>query len=193
MGKNTQIEISQAALELFARNGYHGTSIKDITDKLGLTKAAFYAHFKSKGHLFLEIIKNFENYWDELARSVNEKQGNAIDKLHHLISFASDYGAKNIESVIIFYHVSNELGYDPQFTPTLARIRRKQETFLSSLFRMGIQQGLLKKDLDPGILAFNYIAFSQGMFQQWYLNRFRMDGARFVKTYRTLLFKGLVA
>jgi AcrR family transcriptional regulator len=47
-GAETRRRIMVVALELFAAQGYAGTSIRDITDRMGLTKAALYYHFESK-------------------------------------------------------------------------------------------------------------------------------------------------
>jgi AcrR family transcriptional regulator len=47
-GGETRRRILAVALELFAVKGYAGTSIRDITDQMGLTKASLYYHFGSK-------------------------------------------------------------------------------------------------------------------------------------------------
>jgi len=47
-GAETRRRILAVALELFAAQGYAGTSIRDITERMGLTKAAVYYHFASK-------------------------------------------------------------------------------------------------------------------------------------------------
>lgn len=58
MGRNkypeeTVAKILDAALELFCVQGYEGTSIQDIVDRLdGMTKGAVYHHFKSKEEIF---------------------------------------------------------------------------------------------------------------------------------------------
>ena len=58
MGRNkypeeTVAKILDAALELFCAQGYEGTSIQDIVDRLdGMTKGAIYHHFKSKEEIF---------------------------------------------------------------------------------------------------------------------------------------------
>ncbi len=44
------------AAALFAEHGYAGTSIRDITDELGVTKAALYYHFNSKDDLLRAIV-----------------------------------------------------------------------------------------------------------------------------------------
>ena len=51
------------ALELFAEQGYEGTSLREIAERLGVTKAALYYHFKSKE----DIVRSFtEDYFARL-------------------------------------------------------------------------------------------------------------------------------
>lgn len=47
-GAETRARILAVALKLFAEQGYAGTSIRDIAQALGVTKAALYYHFDSK-------------------------------------------------------------------------------------------------------------------------------------------------
>lgn len=51
-------EIKQAALTLFANNGFEGTSLADIAGVVGLKKQSIYSHFKDKDDLFLSIMKD---------------------------------------------------------------------------------------------------------------------------------------
>lgn len=47
-GAETRSRILGVALKLFADQGYAGTSIRDIAERMGVTKAALYYHFDSK-------------------------------------------------------------------------------------------------------------------------------------------------
>jgi AcrR family transcriptional regulator len=49
------MRILAAAVDLFARHGYAGTSIRELADRLGMTKAALYYHFPSKEALLDEL------------------------------------------------------------------------------------------------------------------------------------------
>lgn len=55
MSGETKTRIPEAALELFAQNGYAGTSMSDIAARLGITKPALYRHVSGK-HAILERI-----------------------------------------------------------------------------------------------------------------------------------------
>ena len=45
---DTRSRVQKVALELFAEQGYEKTSLREIAERLGVTKAALYYHFKSK-------------------------------------------------------------------------------------------------------------------------------------------------
>jgi AcrR family transcriptional regulator len=60
---DTRARIQQVALELFAEHGYERTSLREIAERLGVTKAALYYHFKSKE----DIVRSFtEDYFGRL-------------------------------------------------------------------------------------------------------------------------------
>src|SRR4051812_30200506 len=48
-------ELTRAAARLFAEKGYHGTSVGDLADALGLQKGSLYAHIESKADLLWEV------------------------------------------------------------------------------------------------------------------------------------------
>lgn len=192
--KDTEQRILQVALRLIVRKGYHETTIKDITSKLGLTKSAPYSHFKSKGELVIRLIDEYEKeYIDELIRIMKQDPGDVIEKLHRFISFNSKFGMEKPELAIFLIYVSNELRGKAEFEPALERVERKQEKALRELFRLGIRQGILKKELDPDVLAMVFTAICRGMFRKWASSRHRLDGAEYIRTFRTLFFKGIEA
>ena len=53
---DTRARIVTTASGLFAERGFSGTSIRDISDALGLTKAALYYHFASKDEILRAIV-----------------------------------------------------------------------------------------------------------------------------------------
>ena len=57
---DTRARIQQVALELFAEQGYERTSLREVAERLDVTKAALYYHFKSKE----DIVRSFtEDYF----------------------------------------------------------------------------------------------------------------------------------
>src|SRR5579863_9163351 len=52
----TRTRILDVALELFSEHGFDGTTLQQIADRLGVTKAALYYHFRSKDDLLRALI-----------------------------------------------------------------------------------------------------------------------------------------
>jgi AcrR family transcriptional regulator len=52
---STRERILDIALELFTERGYEKTSLRDIAERLGTTKAALYYHFERKEDILLEL------------------------------------------------------------------------------------------------------------------------------------------
>ena len=50
-------QLLSVALTVFAKHGYHDTSMNDVADAAGITKPVLYQHFASKRELFLDVIE----------------------------------------------------------------------------------------------------------------------------------------
>ena len=66
-GPGTRDRIQQVALELFAEHGYDGTSLRQIAERLGITKAALYYHFQSKDDIVTSLMADMFAKVDELT------------------------------------------------------------------------------------------------------------------------------
>lgn len=56
---DTQLRIEAAALELFTMQGFHGTNIRDIAEKAGVSQGAIYTYYSSKEALFEKLVKTY--------------------------------------------------------------------------------------------------------------------------------------
>ena len=63
MAKASDEKILAAALDIFARDGYLGANIKDISAAVGLVKSAFYRHFESKEEVWNAVMDEMESYY----------------------------------------------------------------------------------------------------------------------------------
>jgi AcrR family transcriptional regulator len=57
-GSKRREQIVEASFRLFSEQGYHGTTVGDICDELGVGKGVFYWYFKSKEALFMELLRS---------------------------------------------------------------------------------------------------------------------------------------
>ncbi|HZU78276.1 MAG TPA: helix-turn-helix domain-containing protein, partial [Acidimicrobiales bacterium] len=63
----TREEILSTALELFLVQGYDATSLREIAERLDITKAALYYHFPAKEQLVIELCRDFLDSLSELV------------------------------------------------------------------------------------------------------------------------------
>ncbi|MFF4832771.1 TetR/AcrR family transcriptional regulator [Streptomyces sp. NPDC001315] len=64
---NTRQRIQDVALELFAEQGYEKTSLREIAERLDVTKAALYYHFKTKEQILVSIFEDLTRPMEELV------------------------------------------------------------------------------------------------------------------------------
>jgi AcrR family transcriptional regulator len=70
-----------AALDLFARKGYHGTKISDVVKASGVSQGTFYWHFESKEQLALEIIEGGQAKLIEVIRQGYRQHAGTVDDM----------------------------------------------------------------------------------------------------------------
>ncbi|MEW2046208.1 TetR/AcrR family transcriptional regulator [Streptomyces sp. NPDC005476] len=63
---NTRQRIQDVALELFAEQGYEKTSLREIAERLEVTKAALYYHFKTKEEIIVGIFTDLTKPIEDL-------------------------------------------------------------------------------------------------------------------------------
>ena len=63
---DTRARIQRVALELFAEQGYDKTSLREIAERLDVTKAALYYHFKSKEDIVRSLVEDYIGQIDAL-------------------------------------------------------------------------------------------------------------------------------
>lgn len=124
----TRDQILSTALELFCAQGYDATSLRQIAERLGLTKAALYYHFPAKEHLVVELTRPFLEGFAEVvgeARAAT-RDGRPIP--------ADDLIARYLDLVLEHHDVLHLLTYDPaaQHHPDVGQRARALYTALQS-------------------------------------------------------------
>ncbi|WP_461165389.1 TetR/AcrR family transcriptional regulator [Tsukamurella serpentis] len=94
-------EILDAAAELFSRGGYAATSTRQIAEAVGIRQASLYHYFPTKGEILTALLEATVQAPLQIARSVVEEEGPALDRLlrlarsdtGHLLSARYNLGA----------------------------------------------------------------------------------------------------
>ena len=84
---DTRVRILDAALQLFTEHGFDGTTLQEIADRLGFTKAALYYHFRSKDDLLQALIAPAVGELDALLCAHEDKPDTPTERRR----FVEDY------------------------------------------------------------------------------------------------------
>ena len=155
MAADTKERILDRALEMFSRDGYKGTNLRDLAASLNLSKSALYRHFESKDAIFDAMIERLKAYYEKgfgLEKTVPDSLDDFKDMVLRKIDFTI-HDNKIRRARMIF---SSEQFQDERLAAlTTEYFLENQERLFAEIFDGMMQKGLLKQG-DPQMLAFAF-------------------------------------
>ncbi|MDG4833156.1 helix-turn-helix domain containing protein [Solwaraspora sp. WMMD1047] len=100
---NTRSRIQAIALELFTEQGYEKTSLREIAERLGVTKAALYYHFKSKDDIVNSFVSDRISRLDELVKWAEDQPLDAAGRRAVLRRYADELFGDEHHTVMQFF------------------------------------------------------------------------------------------
>ena len=158
MANDTKERILDAALEMFSRNGYAGTNIRELSASLGLVKSGVYKHFESKEAIWNALLDKMIAYYEEHFGSA-EHLPPVPDTLEELVRMTMQMVNITVRDERIV--MTRKLLSIEQFRDERARDLATKHfltgltDMFTRLFRGMMDKGLLRND-DPKMLAFAY-------------------------------------
>ena len=160
MANDTKERILAAALEMFSKNGYAGTNIRELTASLGLVKSGVYKHFESKEAIWNAVLDQMIDYYGEHFGSA-ENLPPVPDSLEELVQMTMRMVNFTVHDETVV--MTRKLLTIEQFRDNRAR-ELATKHFLTGLTEMFahvfsgmMDKGLLQRN-DPELLAFSYTA-----------------------------------
>jgi AcrR family transcriptional regulator len=143
-------ELTRVAARLFAEKGYHGTSVGDLAEALGVQKGSLYAHIESKADLLWEVAREGAAAFHAALDAVPE-EGPVVERIRAALRGHLGVVAGQLDVATVFVREWRYLEGErrDQF---LAERRRYEERF-RGLFREGRELGELRTDLDDSTAA----------------------------------------
>src|SRR6476469_9506425 len=84
-------ELTRTAARLFAEKGYHGTSIGDLAQALGVQKGSLYAHIESKADLLWEVAREGAAAFHAALDAVPD-EGPVLERVRALFREGREHG-----------------------------------------------------------------------------------------------------
>jgi AcrR family transcriptional regulator len=185
--------IIRESARLFLTNGFHGTSVKQITEAVGIGRGTLYWYFKSKDEILETIIYKFNTvFLDGLIDTVSKCEGNFIAKYRAFHKFATEFARDNRELGLAFNAILNEIvGTNTKAEEVVKIVYERYRSFIEDMLENGKRDGSVRKDIDSTIFAHVIIASHSGMLMQWFVSGETLDIRIFVKAFRDMILRGV--
>src|ERR671936_153213 len=143
-------ELTREAARLFAEKGYHGTSIGELAEAMGVQKGSLYAHIQSKQDLLYETMREGAAAFHAALDAIPDELG-ATEKIRLALRAHLRVVAEQLDVATVFVREWRYLEGERR-EEILAERRRYEERF-RALFREGRELGELRTDLDDATAA----------------------------------------
>jgi AcrR family transcriptional regulator len=142
----------EAAALQFAESGYARTSFADLIDRAGVSKGAFYFHFRSKDELALAAFRLKQEQMATRLEDVAGRHDSAIDRLFAVIRERSAVLVRE-PSFRCLSTLSAELAGHPQLGSRYREYLELPVRFFTDLLEQAQREGGVLADPRPDILA----------------------------------------
>lgn len=146
-----RVAITNVAMHLFGKQGFTGTSMRDIANAVGLLPGSLYAHIQSKEALLLSIVADGIGRFLAAAEPHLRATGSPVERLRNMIAAHVEVVADNPERSQVVFHQWRFLGDDN--LPVAVERRREYERAFITVVEEGIQAGEFRADLNRRIVV----------------------------------------
>ena len=148
-------ELTREAARLFAAKGYHGTSMGDIAEAMGVQKGSIYSHIESKQDLLWEIASDGAAAFHAALDGVTD-DAPAGERIRLALRAHLRVVSEQLDAATVF---TREWRYlDDERRQAFVAERRRYEERIRELFRDARDLGELRSDLDLGVAALLFLS-----------------------------------
>jgi len=160
----TRGRILEAALEVFARKGYHGASVDDIVRASGTSKGAVYHHFPNKEAVFLALVDDFATRLAAaVGAAVGARQG-ALGKVEGALMAALATFAENERLARLILLEAVSLG--PLYQRKRAEVAGRFATLIQGYLDEAVADGSIAR-LDTRVATLAWLGAVNEIVTQW--------------------------
>ncbi|MHB9146648.1 MAG: TetR family transcriptional regulator [Symbiobacteriia bacterium] len=159
-----EVGILDAARQVFAERGYHGSTMRDIAAAAGVATGTLYLYFPSKEALYEALLVKLTTLVLEAIVQARGGQPDVISKLEASISAAVTVFAANADLARIV--LVQAAGADPSFEERLTRVHRTLASFVREDLEEAIGAGRLPS-LDTEVAAMAWVGTFYEVIMSW--------------------------
>ena len=176
--EETRSHILEAAVKQFSVNGYNKASVDSICEQAGVSKGAFYHHFKTKQDVFLALLDGWLQTFDQaIEASIDQPVPEIFQQMTEYFPYIFQSASDNLPMFLEFMLQASR--DETIWQASIAPYRRYHKHF-ASLIKRGVAEGSFV-DVDPNLAARLIVSAAMGLLLQSLLDP---EGAKWEKVAR---------
>jgi AcrR family transcriptional regulator len=161
--EETRTKIMDAAIKLFSTRGYNKASVDDICQEAGISKGAFYHHFKSKQALFLALLDGWLQFVDNSIEATKDKP---VPETFMLMTQAFPYIFETAgDNLPMFLEFWLQASRDKNIWEASIAPYRRYHKYFTSLIKKGVEEGSFV-EVDPELASRMIVSTAMGLLLQ---------------------------
>lgn len=154
----------EAAARVFADKGFHGATTQDIATAMGIQQGSLYYYFKSKEQALQDVCEfAFDSYVKRMRKICSKEQPFEAKMLAIITSHLSQYSRTDNALKV---HNEQRLYLPAERRARIKELGTDYRRLLEDTLRQGIEQGVLRDDIDTHFVAYSII----GICNSWGAN-----------------------
>lgn len=176
--EETRTKILESAIKLFSIHGYNKASVDDICKEAGISKGAFYHHFKSKQELFLALL---DGWLQAIDKAIESSKDLTAPETFMQMTEAFPYIFETAgDGLPMFLEFSLQASRDKKIWDASIAPYRRYHKYFTSLIKKGVQEGSFV-EVDPELASRMIVSTAMGLLLQ---SLFDPKGANWEKVAR---------
>ena len=169
-----QNEIINTAIQLIAKNGIQGMTIKNLANAIKVTEPAIYRHFESKTAIFVAILENFKNFTSTVSSEMLSKTESALDKIFMIYRayFNKFSETPSLVSVIFSDEIFKN---DKNLSSKISSLLNANEEMFCSIIKDGQKAKEIRNDIDNKQIALIIMGPMRLLVKKWEISSYSFD------------------
>ncbi|MEP7136492.1 MAG: TetR/AcrR family transcriptional regulator [Chloroflexota bacterium] len=176
--EETRVKITDSAIKLFSSSGYNKASVDDICAEAGISKGAFYHHFKSKQELFLALLDGWLQTIDNAIDASKELTApETFMQMTEAFPYIFETAGDGLPMFLEFWLQASR---DEKIWQASIAPYRRYHKYFTTLIKKGVAEGSFV-DVDPELTSRMIMSTAMGLLLQSLLDP---KGAKWEKVAR---------
>ncbi len=190
MSRLTRDDIVIAAGKRFGAYGYHGTSMRDLGEDLGILGSSIYAHVGGKHELLVAVVERAGVLFDASAEAATALELDPVATLRALIAGHIDVLVDYAPEAATF--LNEAVFLEPEDRARVTKARDEYEAVFRATIRQGIEDGAFRSDVDPKLSGI-YILSVLNATLRWYKPDGGLDRGELADDIHGFVVRGIAA